>query len=169
MANVNLSDRKQFEAWLRQQKREVCVAIAARAALRVLPVLVTAFVGRLKNSAVTAAVILPVIRAMALPLAAAKYPARGNELRAAARAASAAATPAVRAPADIASAASGTPADNAFAASAAVRAADFASVDFGSVDADFAAAFATPAAFAARDARFINEGGSAETLARQPP
>ena len=80
---ADLTDRKQLEAWLETQPREVCVAIAARAVLRVLPTLEVEFNRKRKSVKVSRDIILPVIRTMALALAAATYPAKDNELRAA--------------------------------------------------------------------------------------
>ena len=81
---VAITSREDLERWLRDQPREVSVGIAARAALRVLPLLASAFEAqrRRKKSprAVSTDIVLPAIRAMALPLAAAEYPAKGNAI-----------------------------------------------------------------------------------------
>ena len=39
---ADIRNRSQFEAWLGKQPREVAVALAARVALRVLPIVETA-------------------------------------------------------------------------------------------------------------------------------
>ena len=90
---VDFSDREEIRRWLNRirpaaRRREVATALAARAALRVMPLLG----GELrqgKSPRVTnlSDFVLPSLRAAALPWAAARYPAHGSELRAAARAA----------------------------------------------------------------------------------
>jgi hypothetical protein len=104
---ADIKSRSQFEAWLGKQSREVAVALSARMALRVLPVVQTAkgYNGRL---------VLPVFRATAISWSMAKYPIHATELADYAAVAYAAA---VVAAADVAVAA-------ATADAAAVRAAD---------------------------------------------
>ncbi len=58
---ADFKNRSQLEAWLGQQPREVAVALAARAALRVLPVVQTA-----KHEGYTGGLVLPVFRATAI-------------------------------------------------------------------------------------------------------
>jgi hypothetical protein len=128
---ADIKSRRQFEAWLGNQPREVAVALAARVALRVLPVVQTAmgYKGRL---------VLPVFRATAVSWSTAKYPTHGTELAAYAAVAYAAAVvvasdvavaaatadaAAVRAATGIGSAVA-TVTAAALAAAAAVRAAD---------------------------------------------
>jgi hypothetical protein len=146
--------RRQFEAWLGKQPREVTVALAARVALRVLPVVQTAkdYQGRL---------VLPVFRATAVSWSTAKYPTHGTELAAYAAAAYAAAVAAagdvavaaatadaaaVRAASGVGSAVT-TVTAAALAAAAAVRAAD----SYAAVAATRAAAAAARAAAARAD------------------
>ncbi len=73
---AEFQSRKAFIAWLYKQPPEVCMAIAARAALRVLPLLGTLGKAKIKLPQARAEIFLPVLRAMALPWVAGKYPAR---------------------------------------------------------------------------------------------
>jgi hypothetical protein len=73
---VKINNLDEFGAWLRKQPREVSVAFAARAALRVLPVLQTAK----PDERYMRDIVLPSFRATAVSWAAARYPAHETEL-----------------------------------------------------------------------------------------
>src|SRR5271166_6267510 len=93
---VNFSDREDSRRWLdaiksAKRRREVAVAMAARAALRVTPLLSLGLGKPGPRATVLSDWVLPSLRATALQWAAAKYPAHGSELRAAASAAASAA------------------------------------------------------------------------------
>lgn len=89
---VKIESREDFESWLdkREPPQEICVALAARAALRALPFTAVHFPKKGGEDAALAFVLLSVamFRASSLARVAAKYPTRVNDLRAfAARAA----------------------------------------------------------------------------------
>jgi hypothetical protein len=84
---VHFKNRKELETWLQKQPRAVSVALAARAALRALPVMQKA----LLRGDYRSGLVLPVFRATAVSWAAAKYPAHEKELASAAHPAHAAA------------------------------------------------------------------------------
>ncbi|WP_226886995.1 hypothetical protein, partial [Nisaea nitritireducens] len=87
---VDFSNRKEAERWFEDQPREVCIAMAARLALRVFP-LCRSYI--LEDPPTRSdAFVLPLLRAMVPPLIAGTWPTRGGEVRSAsARAAAAAA------------------------------------------------------------------------------
>jgi hypothetical protein len=178
---VDFLDRDEVKLWLdaiepAQRRREVAVALAARAALRVTPLLGRELtVGGPSRGNLLSALVLPSLRAAALRWVAAKYPTHGNELRAAGRAAVADIAPDT-APSAAANAsfAASFAADAAAAAHAAASetdgdaalAADFAVAAADAVDADAAAA-AAAAAFAS-DAALVDSGRSGAELAGLP-
>jgi hypothetical protein len=83
MAVVDFTDFRASRRWLEGQPHEVAMTIAARAALRALPLIVEARI----TTGFGASIVLPCFRTTAVPWAAAKHPARGREIQAAARAA----------------------------------------------------------------------------------
>lgn len=86
---THVSSRTQFELWLEKRKppKELCVALAARAALRSLP-FVFFRVLNTKGAAENATLVVTAFRATALARVAAKYPTLANMLRSAAQVAS---------------------------------------------------------------------------------
>jgi hypothetical protein len=75
---VEINNSEELKSWLRQQLREVSVAFAARAALRVAPVSEMAT----PDERYWRDIVLPSSRATAVSWAAARYPARETELAA---------------------------------------------------------------------------------------
>jgi hypothetical protein len=75
---TDFKNRSQLEAWLGKQPPDVAVVLAARAALRVLPVVQTA-----KHEGFTGVLVLPVFRATVFSWVAAQYPAQRTEFAAA--------------------------------------------------------------------------------------
>jgi hypothetical protein len=71
-------DLDELEAWLKSQPREVSLVIAARAVLRVTPLLVT--IVRRISSARTGEILLPAFRATAVACVAGEYGLSGEEL-----------------------------------------------------------------------------------------
>ncbi len=84
---VDFSDRKAIEGWLggikpAKGRRQVAVALAARAALRVTPLFAKALaLGKKAPAIFESGMMLPSLRASALSWAAARYPAHGNVIR----------------------------------------------------------------------------------------
>jgi len=162
-------DHDAFRRWLETKPREWSVVIAARAALRVLP---------LVRTTKASATLLPVFRATAIARFAAVYPNRGIEAADAARAAAYAfrayaladAADAARAAADNAARAAASAFDTADVARAAASAFDAASV--AARAASVAARAASAAAYAAvttttrQDALALKNRAPAERLAR---
>lgn len=124
---TDFMDFEEIEPWLRKQRREVAVALAARAALRVLPVIWTARGGVFKGD-FFADVVLPVFRATGGAWTAAKYPAQATKLEDYAASAVSAAAAAASLSASTASAAANAVGAATFAArataAASARAAD---------------------------------------------
>ncbi|MGD0184187.1 MAG: hypothetical protein ABSC25_02945 [Roseiarcus sp.] len=176
---VDFSNRDDIKRWLDaieppERRREVAVAMAARAALRVVPLLGRELTrSRLTRGEVLSAIVLPCLRAAAAPWVASKYPSYGGELRAAAAAADnaalaaafavAATDAAVRAAASSAAAACGA-ASGASDAAAALAAADGNAAEA----AAYAHGFAAYAEAIAADAALIDSGRSGAELAGMP-
>jgi len=119
---VEFSDIDEVEAWLEDKPREIAIAIAARAALRAVPILASVVYPRESAKRQHARnVILPTFRAVATPWVLARYPTGDRDFQNISRAASHGASAA----ADIAGAAAD--AANGFeAVAAAIDAADTA-------------------------------------------
>ncbi len=169
---VRVANEGEFRAWLDQRKppNEICVALAARAALRALPLVATArFSDSPEGARQFAELAAAVFRATALARVATTYPTRANELRASDAAASDAAARAAAA-SDAADAAAAAHA--AYAAAAAADAAAYA--DYAAyAAADAAASAASDAAAAYWDAlstdlQAVEAGASSRELAARP-
>ena len=170
---VDFSNYQEVNDWLElieppERRREAAVTLAARVALRIAP-LVGAELGRKESrDAQTAALselVLPCLRATALPWVAARYPAHANDLRAVAEAAStnsaavdAAAAAATRRAIDAAAAATARAAAEAAFSTAAITAAPGDIDDPGTARVAAIAALqaaATAAVFATADAAVL--------------
>ncbi|TDI57404.1 MAG: hypothetical protein E2O93_04790, partial [Alphaproteobacteria bacterium] len=83
----DVTDREQLEAWLKEQPPAFSIAIAARAALRILPVLVLEFDAEEPHppEEIAADLVLPVFRATAVAWVAARYPTHASKLTASTR------------------------------------------------------------------------------------
>jgi hypothetical protein len=185
---VDFSDRRDIKRWLNainpaKRRREVVVAMAARASLRVTPRLRLSLGKSRSRATVLSNWVLPSLRATALAWATAKYPARGSELRgyadAAAYAAGVAASAADEAypyAPDVYTAIDASNAANAAAASAAHPAAAARADDAAASAAAYAIAHATDAcdadtafvAACASDVALIDGGGSSSELMEFP-
>ena len=119
MAAEDIKDRRSFRAWLETQPGEVGVLMAARAALRVLP-LFAHFAEKAASPRQFADLTASLFRATALARVAGTYPTRAKELAAAA---AAYAADAAAYAADAAAYAAAYAADAAYAAYAAAAAA----------------------------------------------
>ena len=165
-AGSHFSNDQELSSWLKTQPREISVIIAARAALRVLPV--AALELPAKDWGRFSALISAMFWATALARVAAKYPTRTNELRTTSVVGrhfftTAAATDRAAVAATLAAAA--THADATTAAAYAGNAAAAAVVAAAAV-ADPADAFAWTAL--SNDADFISQGGAVAELADRP-
>jgi hypothetical protein len=158
-ADMDFSRASQAKEWLLHRPLEVAVVLAARAALRVAPRLVSALGPRGGGATrIGRDIVLPSFRGVATAWVAGQYPLAPDVRAAAVYAAERAATGAAGA---YAAARSATD-----AAAAAARAATRATVDHAVKDA--IAAFDLAPAAAAADAEIIDNGASASELALRP-
>jgi len=183
-SGVRVESREQFEAWLDEKKppKDICVALAARAALRALALIATArFPDAQERARRCADLAAAIFRATALARVAATYPIPANDRRARERREKdlrAAVTAAYRVADDSAAAAlNGFAAARAARAAGAAAAAAFApdpveavvyAADAGAVS--VAAAYAAAAFWEALadDLAFVEAGASARDLANRP-
>ena len=148
-AVVEIINRETLEAWLGVKDRGVAIAIGTRTALRVVPLIVVYV--RAQPVERSAAMALPIFRAIAAPWVAGKWPTQGTAVSAAAARAASAAARAASAYAYVAAAAA--------AASASARAAS-----------DSAYAYVAAAIWAEirADADALEKGLQADALMRRP-
>jgi hypothetical protein len=79
---VDFSDQDDIRMWLADKPRDVALAFAARAVLRIIPMLVGEIEARAENEAhIGAGLILPVLRAAAVSWVASRYFTRNDDLR----------------------------------------------------------------------------------------
>jgi hypothetical protein len=182
-AMADFRDREEVKRWLdgikpAQRRREVATALAARAALRVLPLLGRELRrGMRERDEILSSLVLPCLRAKALPWVAGKYPTNDNELRADAsaaafaaadaRAVDAAATDVAYADARAAGAISNTDARDAVDIAADATAYTVSATDKAAATVAHTAVNATADALAADGAQ-IDSGRSGGELSRLP-
>jgi hypothetical protein len=173
-----LRTREEFEAWLKDKPRKFSIVLAARAALRVLPLVsrraLAEMVDRDERFELLLRVTSAVFRALAIGRAAARYPTRRIDR---ADAADAYTADAYAAYAD--TYADTYAADDDAAAAAAAADAAYTAADADAADANADAAYAADAAALAaddddawrtlsRDTRFLADGGAPNALAVEP-
>ncbi len=176
------SDRDSLRNWLRTQPKDVCAVVAARAALRVLPLIVADFRGAGRDARRFESLTFALLWATAFARAAAKYPSRTYELHPAtaviaaeAAATEGAATKGAAAVLDVttSTAAAATTAaavsSAAFAVTATTaRAVDYAATAAATADIDDAASVAHVWAAGSADSKAIWSGRTASKLAGDP-
>jgi hypothetical protein len=167
---VDFSDRGDVERWLdaiepAKRRCEVAVGVAARAALRVTLLLARELTRGSSRATILSDLVLPSFRATGTVWAAAKYPGRRTELRAAAAAAARANTDYAAYAAANADYAAAYAAD--YAASATANAA-YKVVSNAAHAVAYALAYADASADAAADAELIEAGRSGAELAGMP-
>jgi hypothetical protein len=164
---LKISSREELQNWLEslspERGRWVSVTVAARAALRVVPLVATAakYQSDEERKRSLPRLSFPIFYASALAWVAAAFPTRADALRSAARAAAAKSGPF--------SAAYNSATTAAFAAAATDDGKSAASAAFAAANAADAATNADVWSLVSRDANFIASGGAAQALASMPP